>query len=98
MKIKSLHLFALAIAMAVTTAFVSTGSSHERLTRYYYYDNDGAGTNPKDWHNTPPATDLELTCQPVPENICSAEFDFAPSGYPVSNGATASSIDAGLYQ
>ena len=98
MKIKSLHLFAIAIVMAATTAFVSTGSSHERLTRYYYYDNDGAGSNPKNWHTTPPAEELDLTCQPEPDNICSAEFNFAPVGYPVTNGATASSIDDGLYQ
>ncbi|QNN42714.1 hypothetical protein [Pedobacter roseus] len=97
MRIKSIHLFVLAIVMAATTAFVSTGSSHERLTRYYYYDNDGTGPNAQDWHTTEPSSSLEIECLPA-STICSADFDKQPVGSPVSNGAIATNVDNGLYQ
>ena len=98
MRFKSIHLFALAIALAFTTAFATTSSSHSKLTRYYYYDNDGAGSNTQQWHSTAPDEDLELSCAPVPNKICSADFDIQPENYPVTNGAVASNITPGQLQ
>ncbi|RZK18257.1 MAG: hypothetical protein EOO86_10640, partial [Pedobacter sp.] len=75
MRLNSLNLFAVAVVMAITTAFATTGSSSTKLTRYYLYDNDGSGPNSQQWHATPPASGLGLDCIDSEAKICSADFD-----------------------
>lgn len=50
------------------------------VTRYYWYDNDGAGSNAPTWHNVAPAVGLGLSCDDTQtSSYCSAEFDSAPT-------------------
>ena len=81
--IKKAPLMAFVLGLGLMVSMITLNSfkaDHRFATRYYWYDNDGAGPNVATWHNTSPAPVLGLSCDITQTSTyCSAEFNSAPT-------------------
>lgn len=87
-------------ALLIIGGTFAVNAESVRLTRYYFYDNDGSGPNIAAWHDVAPAGGLGLSCDTDNSKICSANFPSAPtsSDNTVANNTTSTSRTLGNLQ
>ena len=93
--------FGLGLGLMLSVVTMSSFKAESNLTtRYYFYDNDGAGPNAPAWHTTAPAAELDLACETAPPKLCSADFPSAPTSSDnlIINNGSSTNRTSGNYE